>query len=232
MGNKEYKKLDSKCTRKQNRLWERFVFYGFLTFCLVLYILILLLHFINIKKGTINLNDGKPVINANMQYVEAGVPIEETFFLENNHLGNVYYQFSVADVRGELAPFIDVTIMPKNSQKPLFSGKLQALMGDGHTETDILYYKERRNFTISMTLDKGMTEEMEAKELYFSLVVKTVQARFNPDREFPSQSFAEIAQDAEYNSGIVLENVQESRLNATLSATEGNTKNLFQAEVQ
>ena len=132
---------------------------------------------------SINLNDGKPVINENEFKFEPGMTVIKDFFIENEGSWAVYYKLYFEQVDGDLADILKISI--KDGEETICEGTARQLQGmDTTPARDILNVGERRNLTIYFYYPEQEGNRGQGKELTFSISAKAVQTKNNPDREF------------------------------------------------
>lgn len=132
---------------------------------------------------TINLNDGKPVIEDGAFLFEPGMTVEKDFFLENQSTWDVYYKLYLDNVEGGLADLLDVSI--RSGDTVLFSGKASALTEDRAVPAeDVLRLHERRELAISFHFPEDAGNRAQNLYMSFTLKADAVQTKNNPNRLF------------------------------------------------
>lgn len=134
-------------------------------------------------KISINLNDGKPVIQENEFLFEPGMTVEKKFFLKNQGTWDVYYKLYFDHVEGDLADTLDVSI--RNGDKVLYSGKMTDLQENNISAAeDVLKRNERRELTIVFHYPEASGNEGEGRFLSFDFKADAVQTKNNLQKEF------------------------------------------------
>lgn len=137
------------------------------------------------KTGTIelNLNDGKPVIEAHEFLFEPGMTVTKAFFLENRSTWDVYYRLYLDEVRGGLATVLQITIA--NGDQLLYQGTAAELSKTNVTAAnDTLKLGEKRDLTISFYYPQNAGNATQNLSLSFDFCAEAVQTKNNPDRLF------------------------------------------------
>lgn len=131
----------------------------------------------------INLNDGKPVIEANEFLFEPGMTVEKTFFVENNSGCEVYCRLYFDSMEGNLANVMDVTLLSGN--EVLFSGKASDFTRKkAKVLSEKLGIRERKEFSIVFYFPKEVGSNIQGGYLAFDLRADATQVRNNPKRQF------------------------------------------------
>lgn len=132
---------------------------------------------------SINLNDGKPVIEEHEFLFEPGMTVEKTFFIENHSTWDVYYKLYFDNVEGGLADVLVVDIL--NGDQVLFSGKMTELTRQNvGAADDILRLNERRELTIRFHFPEDAGNKAQKLYLTFDLSADAVQTKNNPNKQF------------------------------------------------
>lgn len=137
------------------------------------------------KTGSIeiNLNDGKPVIEAHEFLFEPGMTVTKDFFLENRSTWDVYYKLYFDKAEGGLADVLQITISDGN--KDLFQGTAAELSkARVGAADDTLRRDERRDLTISFHYPEKAGNAAQDMSLSFALCAEAVQTKNNPDKLF------------------------------------------------
>lgn len=153
------------------------------TFALVYSVISVENNFFQTGRTSINLNDGKPVIEEHEYIFEPGMTVQKNFFIENQSSCDVYYRLYFDNVDGGLADVLDVQI--KFGDRVLFSGKIPDLnQADVVAADDILKLNERRDLTISFNYPDNSKNNTMDMFLSFDLIADAVQTKNNPERLF------------------------------------------------
>lgn len=132
---------------------------------------------------SINLNDGKPVIEEHEYLFEPGMTVVKDFFLENHSSWDVYYKIYFENLEGGLADVLTVEI--KNEDQVLFSGKISDLTRENVSAADdVLTLGERRDLQIWFHFPEEAGNKAQGLELSFDLSAEAVQTKNNPNRLF------------------------------------------------
>ena len=132
---------------------------------------------------SINLNDGKPVIEEHEYLFEPGMTVEKSFFIENHSTWDVYYKLYFDNVEGGLADILTAEI--RYGDKILFSGKVSELTRDNVVAADdILGLNERRELILSFHYPEEEGNRGQGQSLSFDFSADAVQTKNNPDRVF------------------------------------------------
>ena len=154
-----------------------------LTFSLVYSIVSVESNIFRTGSVSINLNDGKPIIEDEECKFGPGMSMEKEFFIENNSTYSVYYKLYFDNVEGGLADVLQVTIY--SGDEILYQGTPAQLSRDKVLATDDeLKIGEKRVLRIAFDfpLDAGNVEGEPI--LTFDLSADAVQTKNNPDRLF------------------------------------------------
>lgn len=176
-------------------IWKRRLFAGIVMFlgligCLCITTLALTINLLKVNDNlfetgevSINLNDGKPVIQEDEFIFEPGMTVQKSFFLENNGICEVYYKIYFSNIEGELADVLDVTI---DTQKgALYQGKLSELTKEFTEVSDeTLQMGERLDFTATFHFPKTEGNNVQSMETFFDICADAVQTVNNLHRAF------------------------------------------------
>ncbi len=137
------------------------------------------------RTGTvkINLNDEKPIIEADEFLFEPGMTVEKRFFIENESSDSVYYKIYFENIGGDLANVLKVKIWDKENNVVLYDGKAINLTVD-NSESDVLYEDERRDLYATFHFPEESGNNMQNAFLQFDMCATATQTRNNHDREF------------------------------------------------
>ena len=131
----------------------------------------------------INLNDGKPVIEADEFLFEPGMTVEKDFFVESTGTDESYYKLYFDQVSGELADVLEITV--KDGDKVLLSGKIKELTEENSVAfDDTLAMGEKRDLKIVFHFPDGSDSSFKDKSLSFVFCAKAVQTRNNAEKFF------------------------------------------------
>lgn len=161
-----------------------------LSICLCLTTVALVLSTLSVEQNLfrtglvkINLNDGKPIVEAREIVFEPGMTMEKEFFIENNSTGNVYFKLYFGNVGGSLADVVEITIC--DGEKVLYQGTANALNRKQVAPADDeLKIGERRTLTIRFHFPEAAGNAAQNQMLSFDLCADAVQTKNNPDRLF------------------------------------------------
>lgn len=137
------------------------------------------------KTGTvqIDLNGGKPVIEAHEYLFEPGVTVEKPFYIQNRSTWAVYYRIYFDNVEGGLARILQITVL--DGDKVLYEGEASRMTRENvPAADDLLLVGERRVLTIRFHYPEGSENETQGWELRFDLCADAVQEKNNPFKEF------------------------------------------------
>lgn len=131
----------------------------------------------------INLNDGKAVVEEYEFVFEPGATVEKDFFIENTGTCSVYYKLYLANVAGELADVLVVTI--RDGDRILYEGTANELnREDVLAADDELALGERKTLTISFYFPPNVGNDMQNQYMSFDLSADAVQTKNNPYKLF------------------------------------------------
>lgn len=132
---------------------------------------------------SVNLNDGKPVIEEHEFLFEPGMTVTKDFFIENSSTWDVYYRIYFDGVKGGLATVLQITI--SDGDKVLYRGTAAELSkANIAAADDTLKLGEKRNLTISFYYPTDAGNSTQNFSLSFNLCAEAVQTKNNPDRLF------------------------------------------------
>lgn len=132
----------------------------------------------------IDLNGGKPVIEADEFLFEPGMTVEKSFYIKNNGTWAVYYKLYFSNVKGDLGDVLDVTI--KNADgNVLLQGKLSKLNRHNvPVAEDELQVGEHRDMTIIFHFPEDAKNTAQSDNVSFALSALAVQTKNNDGKEF------------------------------------------------
>lgn len=132
---------------------------------------------------SLNLNDGKPVIQQHEFIFEPGMTVEKDFFIENDSTWDVYYRIYLDNVTGGLGNVLTVTI--KDGDKVLYTGKASELVKEKTLGADdALKVGQRRNLKAVFYYPEEAGNSTQNLDLTFTLCAEATQTKNNPDRLF------------------------------------------------
>ena len=132
---------------------------------------------------SINLNDGKPVIQEHEFLFEPGMTVKKDFFVENDSTWDVYYRLYLENVSGGLADVLDVTI--RDGEKILYSGTANELTAqDMAAADDTLKIGQRRELTVVFHYPENAGNDTQDLDLTFTLCAEATQTKNNPNKLF------------------------------------------------
>jgi hypothetical protein len=132
---------------------------------------------------SINLNDGKPVIEDEECRFGPGMTVEKEFFIENNSTYSVYYKIYFDNVGGGLADVLQVTVY--NGDEILYQGTASQLSRNNVlAANDELKISEKRILRVSFDFPENAGNIVGDPILTFDLSADAVQTKNNPERLF------------------------------------------------
>jgi predicted ribosomally synthesized peptide with SipW-like signal peptide len=132
---------------------------------------------------SIDLNNGKPVIEEHEYLFEPGMTVEKPFYIQNQSTWAVYYKLYFDKVEGGLADVLEITIL--DDGKVLYEGTANTLTRQNVIAADdLLLIGEKRDLTIRFHYPEESTNESQNWQLRFDLCAEAVQEKNNPNREF------------------------------------------------
>lgn len=132
---------------------------------------------------SINLNDGKPVIEEHEFLFEPGMTVSKAFFIKNSSTWDVYYKIYLDDVKGGLATVLEITV--SDGDRQLYHGTAAELTRlRAEAADDTLRPNEKRDLTITFHYPEQAGNGGQNQTLSFSLCAEAVQTKNNPDRLF------------------------------------------------
>ena len=115
---------------------------------------------------SIDLNGGKPVIEAHEYLFEPGMTVEKPFYIQNQSTWAVYYKIYFDHVEGGLADILEITIL--DGETVLYTGTAATLTRQNVIAADdLLLIGERRDLTIRFHYPEESTNESQNWELKF-----------------------------------------------------------------
>ena len=130
----------------------------------------------------INFNDGNPVISDEHSNFAPGRQLESEFFLHNESSYSVYYKLYFANLEGDMADVIQVTIY--NGDEVLYKGTPSALTRDKvKAANDELKINERRTLRIVFTFPEE-AGNIDDSIFRFDLCADATQTKNNPEKLF------------------------------------------------
>lgn len=134
----------------------------------------------------IDLNGGKPVIEADEFLFEPGMTVEKSFYIKNNGTWAVYYKLYFSNVKGDLGDVLDVTIKNADGDgNVLLQGKLSKLNRHNvPVAEDELQVGERRDMTIIFHFPEDAKNTAQSDNVSFALSALAVQTKNNDGKEF------------------------------------------------
>lgn len=131
---------------------------------------------------SINLNDGKPIIEDRELVFAPGMSETKTFFIENRSTCDVYYRLYLENVTGSLADVLMISI--SDGSRPLYEGTARALTKSTPTDAATLLLGDRQELTVTFSFPSSATNEMQNQNLEFDLRADAVQTKNNPGKSF------------------------------------------------
>ena len=131
----------------------------------------------------INLNDGKPIIEAHEFLFEPGMTVKKDFFIENQSTWDVYYKLYFDNVSGGLSDVLQITV--KNKDKILYQGTATELNREAVVAADdILRLHERRELTVYFYFPEEAGNSAQNLTLTFDMYADATQTKNNPNKLF------------------------------------------------
>ena len=131
----------------------------------------------------IDLNGGAPVISAYEFMFAPGMSVDKSFYVQSNSSGDVYFKLYFDNIEGDLAQYIEVTIL--DGDTVLCQGPASELTRQNVSAgDDFLRPGERRELIIRFYMPEETGNVAQNRVLYFDLCADAVQAKNNPNREF------------------------------------------------
>ena len=132
---------------------------------------------------SIDLNGGKPVIEAHEYLFEPGMTVEKPFYIKNESTWAVYYKIYFDNVDGGLADVLEITIL--DGDKVLYEGTARTLTRQNVIAADgILLVGEKRDLTIRFHYPESSGNATQNYQLKFDLCADAVQEKNNPNKDF------------------------------------------------
>lgn len=134
-------------------------------------------------KISINLNDGKPVIQQGEFLFEPGMTVVKDFFIENESTWDVYYRIYMDNVSGGLADVLEITI--KDDDEVLYQGKASEMTRNSvSASNDVLEVNEKKTLEIIFHFPENEGNDTQNLNLSFDLCADATQTKNNPGKEF------------------------------------------------
>lgn len=131
----------------------------------------------------INLNDGYALLYAHEYTFEPGMTVERDFFIKNEGTIDAYYKLYFANVEGEIADYLEITI--KDDTKILYTGTLTSLTRENVAAADkILAVGETHSLTAIFHMPEGTENEAQNKTISFDFFAEATQVANNPNKQF------------------------------------------------
>lgn len=131
---------------------------------------------------SVNLNDGKPIIEEDEFIFEPGMTVKKDFFIKNNSSWSVYYKLYFDNIDGELADSLLISI--SDGDKILYSGTAKTINKSVPAADDELAIGERRDLTVTFRFPSNLGNKLQNQELTFDLCAEAVQTKNNPEKLF------------------------------------------------
>jgi hypothetical protein len=132
---------------------------------------------------SVNLNDGKPVIQANEFVFQPGLSVERDFFIENTGSWDVYYRIYLENVSGDLYDVLQITL--RDDDEVLYRGYARDFTRDNVIVTDNALKKgEKRILNMEFHYPQENTNKWDDLTLAFNLRADVVQMKNNDQKEF------------------------------------------------
>ena len=131
----------------------------------------------------INLNGDEPVITEDEIVFEPGMTVVKDFYIENLSSWSVYYKVYFANVKGEFAEDLHVTIA--KGKQILYEGAITELTQDNvKAADDELAIGEKRVLTVTFHFSPRAGNDKQNRTLSFEVGVDATQTKNNSDRLF------------------------------------------------
>lgn len=185
--------MDGQNVKKNNaskKLMAGMVILIILTLCLCITTVALVIASLRVENNLfrtglvdINLNDGKTIVEETGCTFEPGATVEREFFIENNSTFDVYYKIYFANVSGQLADVLKVSI--KDGETVIYSGTANELSREAVIAApDALKIGERKNLTVSFYFPPEAGNAAQNAAVAFDIGADAVQTKNNPNRLF------------------------------------------------
>lgn len=134
-------------------------------------------------KISINLNDGKAVIQKDEFIFEPGMTVKKEFFVQNESTWDVYYRIYMDDVTGGLKDVLEITVL--DGDTVLYSGTASNMTKTNvQTANNTLAVNEKKTLTIYFHYPEDKGNDTQNLTLAFNLCADAVQTKNNPNKEF------------------------------------------------
>lgn len=131
----------------------------------------------------INLNDGYALLYAHEYTFEPGMTIERDFFIKNEGTIDAYYKLYFANVEGEIADDLEITI--KDGSTILYTGALTSFTRESVAAVDkILAAGETHTLTAIFHMPEGTENTAQSKTISFDFFADATQVANNPNKQF------------------------------------------------
>ncbi len=132
---------------------------------------------------SIDLNGGKPIIEAHEYLFEPGMTVEKPFYVQSDSSWAVYFKIYFDKVEGGLADVLEITVL--DGDKVLYRGTAARLTRQTVSAADdVLHPGERKDLTIRFHMPKTTGNSAKNMSLAFDFCADAVQMKNNPNREF------------------------------------------------
>lgn len=155
---------------------------SFVTFSLVYSVVSVENNIFRTGAVSINLNDGKLIVDEGDSNFAPGMTMRKDFFIENNSTYSVYYKLYFANVEGDMADVIIVNVY--NGEQVLYTGTVAKLQKQNVLAADDeLKINERRNLTIEFIFPEEAGNVID-NYLRFDICADATQTKNNPGKLF------------------------------------------------
>ncbi len=132
---------------------------------------------------SLNLNDGKPVIQEHEFLFEPGMTVRKTLFVRNESSCEVFYRLYFENVSGGLADVLEISIY--YGEKLLYSGTAAGLTKSCCAAADdVLRLREYRELSVEFHFPEDAGNPVQNATLNFDLCAQAVQTKNNPGKQF------------------------------------------------
>ena len=176
--------------RSAHRLTAGVIILILLTLCLCITTVALVIATLKVENNlfstgqvSINLNDGKTIVEETGLTFEPGATIEKQFFVENTSSCDVYYRIYFANLDGALTNVLKISI--KDGENVLYSGTAAELNRESVTAVpDALKIGEKKTLTVSFYFPPESGNDLQQATMTFDVGADAVQTKNNPNRLF------------------------------------------------
>lgn len=132
---------------------------------------------------SINLNDGKPIVQEDEFLLEPGATIKKEFFIQNQSSWDVYYRLYLDNVAGGLAEYIELTVC--DGARVLYHGRASQMTKKmAMSVGELLRLNETKILSISFHFPTETGNIAMDRSMTFTLCADAVQTKNNPNLQF------------------------------------------------